>query len=75
VNLDEIQISPPDGEAEHRWLNALWQSEWGGEIMVSRGHVYRLADVDLLVAKVDGPRAGEREIEIHDEIELTKDLG
>ena len=32
-------------------LETEWEAEWGGDIMVSRGHVYRLADLTSLVAK------------------------
>ncbi|WP_245632872.1 GNAT family N-acetyltransferase [Alicyclobacillus kakegawensis] len=54
----DVQIGPPKEEREWRWLYTLWQQEWGGETMVSRGHVYRLADLDSLVAKIDGEMAG-----------------
>jgi len=51
--FEEIHILPPSGEYEQRWLNELWKSEWGGEIMVSRGHVYRLRELKSLVAKTE----------------------
>lgn len=28
----DIQVSSPHGDADEVWLNALWQSEWGGDI-------------------------------------------
>jgi len=46
------------GDAEHRWLSQLWQSEWDGDTMVSRGHAYRLTDLESLVAKVAGQFVG-----------------
>src|SRR5579875_3687489 len=57
IHMD-IQIFPPSGEEEHRWLAELWHSDWGGDTMVSRGHVYHLADLKQLVAKVDGKPVG-----------------
>ncbi len=47
-----IQISSPCGDIEEIWLKELWQSEWGGDIMVSRGHVYRFSDLKSLVARL-----------------------
>jgi len=46
-----IHVSHPQGQVDKLWLQELWQSEWGGDIMVSRGHIYRLADLTSLVAK------------------------
>lgn len=39
-------------------MDTLWQSEWGGDIMVSRGRAHRLADLKTLVAKEGGERVG-----------------
>lgn len=54
----EIQIMPPSEEHEGQWLDDLWQSEWGGEIMVSRGQTYRLSDLECLLAKSNGELIG-----------------
>jgi len=59
VNSDaEIRITPPQREEEQEWLTQLWQSEWNGDAMVSRGHVYYLADLKSLVAKTQGKLVG-----------------
>ncbi|WAH44324.1 GNAT family N-acetyltransferase [Alicyclobacillus fastidiosus] len=47
----EVQISFAKGVEEERWLRALWRSEWGGDRMVSRGHVYHLDDLQSIVAR------------------------
>lgn len=56
--VDEIQITTPIGDDEKRWLKNLWVSEWGGDRMVSRGHVYKLSDLKSLIAKVGDEFAG-----------------
>lgn len=53
-----IAIVPPTTEADLRWLAHLWRSEWGGDGMVSRGHMYPLSALHALLAKVDGEFAG-----------------
>jgi len=59
MNTDaDIEIFPPIVEDERQWLADLWHSEWGGDTMVSRGHVYRLADLQALVAKAVGELVG-----------------
>ncbi|HLN62371.1 MAG TPA: GNAT family N-acetyltransferase [Symbiobacteriaceae bacterium] len=45
-----IHIAAPATDRDQTWLRDLWQQEWGGEIMVSRGHVYRLNDLQALLA-------------------------
>jgi GNAT superfamily N-acetyltransferase len=54
----EIRISLPSGDAEWLWLKTLWRSEWGGETMVSRGHVFRLDELNALVARCGGELVG-----------------
>lgn len=53
-----IDVSQPQEQVDKLWLQDLWEYEWGGDIMVSWGHVYRLADLTCLVAKVDGKLIG-----------------
>lgn len=53
-----IRVTPPTGAYERQWLNNLWKSEWGGDVMVSRRHVYRLSDLNSLVAKADEELVG-----------------
>lgn len=45
-----MRIGAPVTDADRAWLRELWVQEWGGEIMVSRGHVYRLYDLQSLLA-------------------------
>lgn len=54
----DLQIALPGGEEEQLWLTQLWQSEWGGVTMVSRGHVYSLPEMESLVAKTNGDLVG-----------------
>lgn len=54
----DIDIFAPTGEDDHRWLTQLWQSEWGGDTMVSRGDVFHLTDLESLIAKVGGECVG-----------------
>lgn len=51
-------ISPPHNDAERAWLRQLWQAEWGGELMVSRGRVWCLAQLEAVIARVNGEPAG-----------------
>ncbi|GMA52425.1 hypothetical protein GCM10025857_37820 [Alicyclobacillus contaminans] len=57
-SANDLHIWPPEDQADRRWLEELWQREWGGDIMVSRGHVYRLTDLHALVAKLRDERVG-----------------
>jgi GNAT superfamily N-acetyltransferase len=45
-----VRVGAPVSEADRVWLRELWQREWGGEMMVSRGHVYRLDQLQSLLA-------------------------
>ncbi|MCL6631897.1 MAG: GNAT family N-acetyltransferase [Alicyclobacillus herbarius] len=54
----DLDIQPLQTEQDVQWLTALWQAEWGGDMMVSRGHVYRLADLQAIIAKADGQPVG-----------------
>ncbi|MFO2548681.1 GNAT family N-acetyltransferase [Alicyclobacillus cycloheptanicus] len=49
---------PPLTEEDRQWLTHLWQVEWGGDTMVTRGQVYRLTNLHALVCKVSGKLAG-----------------
>ncbi|MFB5191169.1 GNAT family N-acetyltransferase [Alicyclobacillus fastidiosus] len=48
----DVCISSVKDAEEERWLSELWLSEWGGDRMVSRGHVYHLDDLESIVARV-----------------------
>lgn len=53
-----IRIAPPTNTEDRAWLARLWAEEWGGETMVSRGRLHRLADLDALIAWDGAARVG-----------------
>lgn len=53
-----IRILPPVGDADRAWLADLWRVEWGGETMVTKGRMHRLADLDALIAWEGDRRIG-----------------
>ena len=63
----DVQVLAPDAQDDHRWLHELWEMEWGGDTMVSRGHVYRLSVLKSLIAKVDGNRVGAATYRLDDD--------
>lgn len=68
MNSDaEIRITPPQGEGDQEWLTQLWQSEWCGDTMVSRGHIYQLSEMKSLIAKADGKLVGAITFRFDDE--------
>jgi ribosomal protein S18 acetylase RimI-like enzyme len=46
------------GAADRAWLGELWRSSWGGDVVVARGLVHRLAELDALVAWRGAERVG-----------------
>jgi GNAT superfamily N-acetyltransferase len=56
--MTTLRILPPQGEADHTWLTAVWREEWGGDTMVTRGRVYHLNDLTALVAWDGDQRVG-----------------
>ncbi|AEJ42609.1 GCN5-related N-acetyltransferase [Alicyclobacillus acidocaldarius subsp. acidocaldarius Tc-4-1] len=57
----------PQREADRQWLLDLWNREWGGETMVSRGRVYRLEDVEAVIAVKGGAYVGAATFVVLDE--------
>ena len=51
-------ISPPLADSDRQWLAALWQAEWGGDVMVTRGAVRRLGTATSLIARSGGGNVG-----------------
>ncbi len=49
-NTASIRISRPFTDVDKNWLRELWYSEWGGNVMVSKGKVHHLEEVDALIA-------------------------
>ncbi|WP_067850194.1 GNAT family N-acetyltransferase [Alicyclobacillus mali (ex Roth et al. 2021)] len=62
-----IQVIRPQREADRQWLLDLWNREWGGETMVSRGRVYRLEDVEAVIAVQGGAYVGAATFVVLDE--------
>ncbi len=56
--LSTLQIAAPQDEADRAWLTELWRSEWGGEVMISKGVTYHLADLPALIARAENKRVG-----------------
>jgi ribosomal protein S18 acetylase RimI-like enzyme len=68
----EIRVAPPSSERDHRWLAALWRDSWGGEMMVSRGEIHHLVDLNALIAFMEHERVGAATYRIDgDGCELT----
>jgi len=61
-----IQVRPRR-EADRPWLLDLWNREWGGDTMVSRGRVYRLEDVEAVIAVQGGAYVGAATFVVLDE--------
>lgn len=53
-----LNITPPQDGRQREWLRRLWQAEWGGDWMVSRGHKYNLEALQALLAQIDGNLVG-----------------
>ncbi len=48
--MNRYRILAPQTAADEEWLRNLWTAEWGGETMITRGRVHRLADLHALIA-------------------------
>jgi len=53
-----LRIVPPVDDTDRAWLADLWRTAWGGEIMVTRGRVYHLAEQAALLAWRGDQRVG-----------------
>lgn len=56
--MSQLNILPPQDEADWTWLTSIWVEEWGGTTMVTRGRVHHLADLAARVAWAGGARVG-----------------
>ncbi|HEY3364483.1 MAG TPA: GNAT family N-acetyltransferase [Symbiobacteriaceae bacterium] len=52
---------------DREWLAGLWQSEWGGESMVTRGRVHRLDSLHGLIASDGDVRVGAATYRVEDQ--------
>ncbi|REE89088.1 acetyltransferase (GNAT) family protein [Paenibacillus taihuensis] len=72
MDRSSIQLLAPSNEEDKEWLRNLWITEWGGELMISRGRQFYLQDVEAVVAWADGVRVGAATYQVRrDESELT----
>ncbi len=53
-----VQILRPTSDADRGWLEAMWNSKWGGEVMVTRGTAHRLTDAVTFIARCGGEPVG-----------------
>jgi GNAT superfamily N-acetyltransferase len=53
-----MHIAPPLSPDDWRWLADIWRREWGGETVVTKGHLHRLTDLLAVIAWNDDTRVG-----------------
>lgn len=53
-----MEVRPAVSPEDRAWCLDLWQREWGGEAMVTRGRVHRLQDMQAVIAWSGGIRVG-----------------
>ena len=60
------------GERDRPWVKTLWEENWHGDFMITRGRTHRLDDVDGFIAEINGEKAGLITYRTyHDELEIT----
>ncbi len=53
-----VHVAFPRDESDVRWLTDLWRAEWNGDIMVSKGQVRHLHELESLIAWTGAERVG-----------------
>lgn len=53
-----LTIEPLAGDADRAWLEQLWTAAWGGTVMVTRGRLHRLQDLEARIAWLKRERVG-----------------
>jgi GNAT superfamily N-acetyltransferase len=53
-----LHIAPPLSPDDWRWLADIWRREWGGETVVTKGHMHRLTDLLAVIAWNEDARVG-----------------
>jgi N-acetylglutamate synthase-like GNAT family acetyltransferase len=54
------------------WIKSLWEENWHGDFMITRGKNHRLNDVDGFIAEVNGKKVGLITYRTYnDELEIT----
>ncbi|MCY0903179.1 MAG: GNAT family N-acetyltransferase [Firmicutes bacterium] len=56
--MGPIVIAESVNAQDVSWIQKLWSEEWGGAVMVSKGVAYRLDDLEMRLAWIDGMRVG-----------------
>ncbi|KPC72616.1 acetyltransferase [Thermoactinomyces vulgaris] len=56
--MAELELRLAETDEERQWLEALWQKEWGGTTMITRGRSTALADVQAVIAYSGGEPVG-----------------
>jgi ribosomal protein S18 acetylase RimI-like enzyme len=56
--LLSIRVEPPKDDTDRSWLRDLWRSEWGGDVMISKGNTYHIQDLSALIAWDGDTRVG-----------------
>jgi ribosomal protein S18 acetylase RimI-like enzyme len=71
--LETIRVRAAQTEEDLHWLQALWREQWGGETMISRGHVHKLMHLAAIIAWRGNNRVGAATFDSgrDDEWELT----
>jgi ribosomal protein S18 acetylase RimI-like enzyme len=60
------------GERDRPWVKTLWEENWHGDFMITRGRTHRLDDVDGFIAEINGEKAGLITCRtFNDELEIT----
>ncbi|MFC7441942.1 GNAT family N-acetyltransferase [Laceyella putida] len=54
----QLEMRWAETEAERLWLEGLWQREWGGLTMITRGKSTALADLRAVIAYLDEEPVG-----------------
>ncbi|MBH8598569.1 GNAT family N-acetyltransferase [Thermoactinomyces sp. CICC 10523] len=57
-SMTKTIIRAPESGEEQEWLRRLWQKEWGGAKMVSKGNVFHLHELSALIAIQRGKPVG-----------------
>ncbi len=53
-----VRVAFPGGESDVHWLADLWRAEWNGDIMISKGCVHHLHELETLIAWTGAERVG-----------------
>jgi len=84
LNHEQVIKIRKIGERDRLWVKSLWEENWHGDFMITRGRTHRLDDVDGFIAEKGGEKVGlisyrtfndELEIISMDSLEESKGIG